>query len=267
MSVEHLWAPAKLTVSLEVTGRRPDGYHEIRAEMVSLDLCDELEVDGEGNGLEVVCDDAARARGLTSDDANLVRRALAVVGRTAHVRLHKRIPVGGGLGGGSTDAAAILRWAGETDHRVAAGLGADVPFCVAGGRAMVRGVGEEVEPLAFEHRTFVLVVPPFGVDTGAVYRTWDALADRRKGSIRNDRHAVNDLTDAALETEPRLIAWRDAIADLTGHVPTLAGSGSTWWLEGSSATLGLTRLRVGSDEGSIIDVRTVPAGWSPSITS
>src|SRR5688572_23056203 len=104
-------APAKLTVSLRITGVRDDGYHLIDAEMVSIDLCDELEI-GAGDGLEVV-----GATGLTvpAGDDNLVRRALRLVGRTAHVRLTKRIPAGGGLGGGSTDAAAVLRWAAFDD--------------------------------------------------------------------------------------------------------------------------------------------------------
>ena len=102
-------------------------------------------------------------------------RALRAVGRRAHVRLEKHIPVGGGLGGGSSDAAAVLRWAGVDDLAVAAGLGADVPFCVRGGRARVTGIGEVLDPLPFVARTFTLVVPPFGCSTPAVYHQWDAL--------------------------------------------------------------------------------------------
>jgi len=98
------------------------------------------------------------------------------------VRLCKRIPVRGGLGGGSTDAAAILRWARCTDPEVAAALGADVPYCVVGGRAEVVGVGERVVPLAYEPRSFVLLVPPFGVETGAVFGAWDHLAGARGGA-------------------------------------------------------------------------------------
>ena len=88
--------------------------------------------------------------GSRRGDENLVRRALAAAGRQAFVRLHKRIPAGAGLGGGSADAAAVLRWAGVTELRVAARLGADVPFCLVGGRARVRGVGEQVDPLPFD---------------------------------------------------------------------------------------------------------------------
>jgi 4-diphosphocytidyl-2-C-methyl-D-erythritol kinase len=224
-------APAKLTVSLRMTGVRDDGYHLIDAEMVSLDLADELAftegVDDRGaphDGLDVVGDDALAAEGVPDD--NLVRRALRAVGRTAHVRLAKRIPVGGGLGGGSSDAAAVLRWAGCDDLGLAVGLGADVPFCVRGGRARVRGVGEVVEPLPFAERAFTLVVPPFGCSTPAVYAAWDELGGPRAAG-------PNDLEPAALAVEPRLAEWRDRLAAATGETPALAGSGSTWFVPGA----------------------------------
>ena len=108
-------APAKLTLSLRVTGVRPDGYHLLDAEMVAIDLADTL-CFADGDGLEVV-DAGASAGGygeVPTDASNLVRRALALVGRQAHVRLVKRIPAGAGLGGGSADAAAVLRWAGTS---------------------------------------------------------------------------------------------------------------------------------------------------------
>ncbi|MBK9180529.1 MAG: 4-(cytidine 5'-diphospho)-2-C-methyl-D-erythritol kinase [Acidimicrobiales bacterium] len=221
-------APAKLTVSLRVTGVRADGYHLLDAEMVTLDLADTLSI-GEGDGLEVV-DAGAGVGHVPRGDDNLVRRALAAAGRRAHVRLEKRIPAGAGLGGGSADAAAVLRWAGVTDPAVAARLGADVPFCVVGGRARVRGVGEVVEPLPPRARTFTLVTPPFGVSTAAVYRAWDEL-----GGPAAD--GPNDLEPAALAVEPRLVEWRDRITAVTGARPVLAGSGSTWFVDGAHAAL------------------------------
>jgi 4-diphosphocytidyl-2-C-methyl-D-erythritol kinase len=218
-------APAKLTVSLRVTGVRADGYHLLDAEMVSLALADELTF-GEGEGLEVVDGDGAPVAAVGPDADNLVCRALWAVDRTARVRLVKRIPVGGGLGGGSTDAAAVLRWAGCDDLAVAASLGADVPFCVRGGRARVTGTGEVLEPLPFVPRTFTLVMPPFGCSTPDVYRAWDAL-----GGPTAD--GPNDLEPAALAVEPRLTEWRDALGEATGRTPVLAGSGSTWFVEGA----------------------------------
>lgn len=225
MSVAHL-APAKLTLSLRVTGVRPDGYHTLDSEMITVDLADRLTFSA-GDALEVVGHGGGMA--VPANESNLVRRALALVGRRAQVRLEKRIPAGGGLGGGSADAAAVLRWAGVTDPEVAAGLGADVPFCVAGGRARVTGIGEVVEPLDFaavEGTVYTLVTPPFGLSTAEVYRRWDRLDDR-------GGEGGNDLEGSALLVEPRLAWWRDELSAAAGCRARLAGSGSTWFVEGS----------------------------------
>ena len=157
-------APAKLTVSLRITGTRPDGFHLIDAEMVTIDLVDTLVFD-DGDGLEV---EGATGLPVPADSQNLVSRALHLLDRQAKVRLTKRIPAGAGLGGGSADAAAVFRWAGVYDVDLAASLGADVPFCLTGGRARVTGIGEVIEPLARADRVFTLVTPPFGCSTPAV---------------------------------------------------------------------------------------------------
>jgi 4-diphosphocytidyl-2-C-methyl-D-erythritol kinase len=211
---ERLFAWAKLTRSLRVVGVRSDGYHLIDAEMVALDFCDVLDVDAGGTN------------DLPADD--LVSRALVAVGRDAHVRLEKRIPAGAGLGGGSADAAAVLRWAGCSSVEVAVGVGADVPFClVGGGRARVEGIGEVVTPLPFEDRVFTLLTPPVHVSTPAVYRAWDSLG----GPTGVD--GGNDLVPAALAVAPALASWRDRLGEATGVVPSLAGSGGTWFVEGA----------------------------------
>jgi 4-diphosphocytidyl-2-C-methyl-D-erythritol kinase len=214
-------APAKLTLSLRITGVRADGYHLIDAEMVSLDVADELTFTS-GTGFEVV---EGHDLGDVDPQDNLVRRALHAVGRDAHVALRKRVPAGGGLGGGSSNAAAVLRWAGCDDMAVAVSLGADVPFCLRGGRARVRGIGEVLEPLPFEARTITLALPPYGCSTPAVYAVWDALGGPHA-------EGPNDLEPAALVVEPRMAAFRDALGDATGETPRLAGSGSTWFVPG-----------------------------------
>jgi len=220
--VPTLRAPAKLTLRLEVTGVRSDGYHLIDAEMIALDFHDTLEVE-DGDSLTVV----GPAGGGTAvpDEDNLVQRALRLVGRSAAVRLHKEIPAGAGLGGGSANAAAILRWAGFDDLEAAARLGADIAFCVVGGRARVRGIGEVVEPMPFEPMALTLVTPPVFCSTPAVYRAWDEL-----GGPKGDNG--NDLEPAALVVAPELARWRDELADATGQRPRLAGSGSTWFVDG-----------------------------------
>lgn len=214
-------APAKLTLSLRITGVRPDGYHLIDAEMVSLDLADRLVIDSDGDGLVVVRGGATEVGG--PDD--LVRRALRLAGRTAGIELHKVVPAGAGLGGGSADAAAVLRWAGSVDPVRAVELGADVAFCVVGGRARVRGIGELVEPLPFEERVFTLLTPPLHCSTPLVYAAWDRLGGPEGA------HG-NDLEPAALQVLPELAQWRDRLGEATGRRPQLAGSGSTWFVEG-----------------------------------
>ncbi|HEX2849487.1 MAG TPA: 4-(cytidine 5'-diphospho)-2-C-methyl-D-erythritol kinase [Acidimicrobiales bacterium] len=221
-------AHAKLTRSLRVVGVRADGYHLIDAEMVALDLHDTLDIaDGDND--------------LAPD--NLVSKALAAVGRSAHVELTKRIPMGAGLGGGSADAAAVLRWAGCRDLALAASIGADVPFCLVGGRARVQGIGEVVEPLAFVALELTLLTPPLHVSTPAVYRAWDDMGGPRSPG-------PNDLEPAALAVEPRLAEWRDRLGDATGVTPVLAGSGGTWFVEGAFEVEGAVVARtVPADEG------------------
>lgn len=219
-------APAKLTLSLRITGVRDDGYHLIDAEMATLELADTLTIDPAGTALTA---DGPYAAGVPLDDRNLVARALAAAARRAGVRVHKVIPHGGGLGGGSADAAAVLRWAGWSgtadELQAAARLGADVPFCLVGGRARVRGIGEVVAPLPFVADEITLVIPPLAVDTAAAYRAWDSLGGpTSKGA--------NDLEPAALVVEPRLAQWRDRIREAAGEAPILAGSGATWFLRG-----------------------------------
>jgi 4-diphosphocytidyl-2-C-methyl-D-erythritol kinase len=271
-------APAKLTVSLEVTGVRPDGYHLLSAEFVTVSLFDTLQiaaVEGDaastGPDLTVAYESADGGSDwpwapVAVDRDNLVRRALETVGARASVRLVKRIPPGAGLGGGSADAAAVLRWAGRSEVHLAASLGADVPFCAVGGRARVGGVGEVVTPLPHEDRIYTLLVPPFGVDTPGVYEAWDELASG--GAAQPGRGATNELEVAAVALEPRLLEWKDALAAASGRRPQLAGSGSTWFVEGSLAApsaagraagrAAMGWLRVGAERGLLVEVTTTP---------
>ncbi len=226
MTIEVLVAPAKLTLSLRMVGMRNDGHHLVDAEMVALDLADELEVSpsaGVDGQLTIV--DRTGGLPVPGGPDDLVARALHLVGRTADVVVRKAIPAGAGLGGGSADAAAVLRWAEFTDLVAAAGLGADVSFCLVGGRARVSGIGEVVEPLPFRNQAFTLLTPTIGCSTPAVYRRWDEMG----GPVGD--HG-NDLEPAAVDLVPELAEWRDALGDATGMRPRLAGSGSTWFVEG-----------------------------------
>jgi 4-diphosphocytidyl-2-C-methyl-D-erythritol kinase len=223
-------APAKLTLSLRVTGVRNDGYHLIDAEMITLDLADVLTITPESGTATSLSCDGPFAAGMPLDGSNLITRAMALVGRSGAVHVRKEIPHGGGLGGGSSDAAAVLRWAGFDDLVAASRLGADVPFCLVGGRARVRGIGEIIDPLPTEPITVTLVVPPLQVSTPAVYTAWDRLGGPTG-------QGPNDLESAALEVEPQLVRWRDRIGEASGATPVLAGSGATWFLHGDHGHL------------------------------
>ena len=259
-------APAKLTLSLRITGVRSDGYHQIESEMVTLDLADTL-VFAPGDGLTVEAGTTLGTGGgeggvqtVPTGPDNLVAQALRAVDRTAAVRLTKRIPAGAGLGGGSADAAAVLRWAGCADLALAARLGADVPFCVVGGRARVAGIGELVTPLPYVGRSFVLLLLPFGVETASVYGAWDRL--RAEGVLPAAGAAVNELEVPAIAVEPRLAQWRDLFGDATGVEPRMAGSGSTWFVEGTPEELGLEGRRTlafGRAGARLVSVTTTPA--------
>jgi 4-diphosphocytidyl-2-C-methyl-D-erythritol kinase len=234
----RLVAPAKLTLSLRITGVRADGMHLIDAEMVTLDLHDVIEVTA-GSGIEVTGPE--RGSGPT-DESNLAARALVAGGQEGHLRIEKRIPAGAGLGGGSADAAAVLRWAGVDDPLVGVELGADVPFCIIGGRARVSGIGEIVEPLDHVEQVVTLVTPAIHCSTPEIYRRWDDLGGPQDPG-------GNDLTAAALAVVPQLGALRDDLGESTGQVPRLAGSGSTWFVDGAFPA-----------PGRVVP-RAVPAGW------
>lgn len=239
-------AHAKLTVSLRVTGLRADGYHDIDAEMVSLDLHDTLTIDTTSTGITV---DGPFASGISDSEDNLIAKALRLCGVTAAVHVTKNIPAGGGLGGGSADAAAILRWAEFDDLEAASRIGADVPFCMVGGRARVSGIGEMISPLAHRDEDITLVTPPFGVSTPSVYLAWDGLEESlQRGS------GPNDLEAPAIVVEPRLAQWRERIGNATGSTPVLAGSGATWWLRGHFPDLG-EQLR----DATVVLAKTIAA--------
>ena len=258
-------APAKLTLSLRVLGTRPDGFHELEALTVTVTApADRLTVrDAEAGVVTLALEGGGPD--VPDDDANLaVRAARAVLppGAGVHLELVKAIPSGAGLGGGSADAAAVLRVLRDRHglepdavQRVAAGLGSDVPVCVEGRPVMMRGRGEileAVEPAA--DLDVVVATPGFGLATPAVYRAWDELAGsgRARSVPAPDAVAhlvpilVNDLEPAAERVDPRLVAFRDALAGISGGVPLLAGSGSSYWLpcgDADTATRMAARVR------------------------
>ena len=177
----ELPAPAKLNLFLHVVGRRPDGYHELRTVFQFIDLADRVRLARRADGLvhrTTVVPGVAEADDLAVRAARLVREELGI-GEGVDVGVEKRIPLGGGLGGGSSDAASTLvgldrlwRLGMDADRlaALAVKLGADVPVFVRGLAAWAEGVGERLTPLTLEQPWYVLIVLPFAVSTAAVFR-------------------------------------------------------------------------------------------------
>ncbi|MHB8189265.1 MAG: 4-(cytidine 5'-diphospho)-2-C-methyl-D-erythritol kinase [Ferrimicrobium sp.] len=232
------FAPAKLTLSLGVGAARGDGLHPIEAEMISISLVDTLRVTRPGREHLQVSSDLSVLSAIRGDcfaisegSDNLVARAAHFAERSVSVELVKRIPIGAGLGGGSSDAAALLRALGWTGDRAqAAVLGADVPYCVQGGAARVSGIGEIVEPIEWTPSNWVLFLLPFGINTASVYRAFDDVGPGR---------GPNHLVRAARTVEPRLAALEGQLAERTGMTPILAGSGSTLFIPGRFQDYGI----------------------------
>ena len=252
-------APAKINRELRVGRIRPDGFHEVLSRMVSIDVADRLSVDT-ADDLRFRCDDPAVPVGEDNLVVRAARALAAAAGLPARARidLEKRTPMGGGLGGGSADAAVALillaeLWGCDPSLRarlpeVAGTLGSDVPFFLFGGQADVRGRGEVVRAVEDAAPTeLVLLVPPFPVSTAEVYR---AYAGRGRLPERLDVEAPgprtffgpNDLTPAVLQVEPRMGVYLASAARVAAE-HAVSGSGSTIVLRAGPAALDELRAR------------------------
>jgi 4-diphosphocytidyl-2-C-methyl-D-erythritol kinase len=258
----RLEAPAKLNLRLRVTGRRPDGHHELDSTVVLLELADRLLLLPGCSGLRV---EGERPSDLPLDERNLAWRGLlAGLGTSpelACLALEKRIPVEAGLGGGSSDAAAAWRlgraWSGRPDLPDATDLvglsriGADVPFFASGlAAARMRGIGERLEPLEAEDREVVLVRPPFGLSTGAVFAE---LREEEWGTGENDllapacrlRPELDDLLERVRRAggEPRLTGAGSMLFVITDDPERAASLADSVRADGLTVTVTRTRTR------------------------
>lgn len=243
-------------MNLRVIGRRDDGMHLIESEMVSISLYDEIVVNTSNSSRtnELMVKDVLELveSGFVFDSIplgqeNLVFQAMRLCDVNWSVVINKRIPPGAGLGGGSSDAAAILRFgANEVNTFDLASLGADVPFCYQVTRAQVSGIGEHIEQLPPKTQNFVLFLIPLVIPTKAVYAAFDLLASKQ---TRNESSQRNHLEEAALMVCPELLDYRSLIAGKINKLPNLAGSGSTYFSEGTLESLGL-----GSSESGILKI-------------
>jgi 4-diphosphocytidyl-2-C-methyl-D-erythritol kinase len=304
-------APAKLNLTLAVVGRRDDGFHTLHSVFAPLGLADRLSLALTG-GTEDTLHVSGFDAGPTAD--NLVLRAIAatriVVGGgwpggpapapAVAARLDKRIPVAAGLGGGSSDAAAALdgaleAWGTDLDadarSRLAARIGSDVPFFLAGGAALVEGRGEVVAPLTGLHGTpgVLLVTPALAVPTPEVFAAFDAIRSHGDSAVRmTSTHlaeelraklstadlvaragamtVANDLLPATALVVPALVPFRRAISRLLARPIGLSGSGPTLWALYPSETDAIEAaklVRTALSDGRLI----APGSSDPFVTA
>jgi 4-diphosphocytidyl-2-C-methyl-D-erythritol kinase len=242
-----LLAPAKINLFLHVMRRRPDGYHDLASLMCPLTLADRLQLRVGGTGHRLRCGHPD----VPHDGSNLVLRAADVfgqaIGRTLHVAVHleKRIPVAAGLGGGSSDAAAVLlglnRLCGqpltrEDLIRLAAGIGADVPFFILGRTALARGIGERLSPFdGVPAQPVVLLCPPIAVSTAAVFGRLNLGLTKceekfndflLKGQFFDARqHLCNDLETVSMAMHPEIGEAKRALLRQGASGALMSGSG------------------------------------------
>jgi 4-diphosphocytidyl-2-C-methyl-D-erythritol kinase len=225
-----LRANAKINLSLKVSSKRQDGYHDIDSVMQSISLHDEIEVKPADHGIKVNCTPhispniAEKAAKTLLDELKLVKGV--------DITINKHIPMAAGLAGGSSDAAAVLIGMnivlGLNLHKhilmeIGAKIGADVPFCLNGGTCRVMGIGEKVERL--DHTSgdaFLLVFPKIEVSTKTVYDKFDEVGAGDTG---------NDLEKAAISIAPEIKTIKDSLISSTGGAWKMSGSGPTLFLE------------------------------------
>lgn len=238
---EKATAPAKLNLDLRVLGLERGGYHRLRSLAQAIDYCDTLEV-------ERAEEDRLDVEGEEIPGENLVWKAVERLrkrsGNTTplHLVLHKQIPVAAGLGGGSADAAAALLLIGGMLKAgpvvdLAASIGADVPFFLRGGLAMMEGRGERLTPLPrITDYAVGVVTPGFHLSTTDVFESWDQLGGARGREVRGDAvppslreyaPLINDLEPAARRIAPDLGDWIADLEERWGRPVLLTGSGPT----------------------------------------
>lgn len=278
-------APGKINLFLRVVGRRPDGYHELDSVFLPIALSDRLQVEfrrAPGAAVALRCNRSE----LPTDERNLAVAAarrfveeFAVAGAIA-IDLYKLIPAGAGLGGGSSDAAAVLKMlaalvrveAPERLRELALAIGADVPFFLEPRPARVRGIGERIEPLAgFPALNLVIAAPPVEVRTARIFAAldpsqWSGPAPEAElhAIARGELSAaalVNDLTAAAAGFHPEIAELKRILEDLGAHGAAMTGSGGAVFgifPDPEAAVRAASEAERRAPQARIISTRTAP---------
>ena len=219
---------AKINWSLRVTGKRSDGFHDLETIFQTISLCDEITFRDAGT-LALICDDPT----IPTDDTNLIiRAARALEAGPVAIELRKRVPAGGGLGGGSSNAAATLRvLGGERSDLpdIALKLGSDVPFFLIGGTAYATGRGEVLTPLPpMSEIPLLLLLPEERVSTADAYRRITRYsAPLGIEAYREFANFSNDFEEPVFELLPRLRELKARLYAAGAKWAQMSGSGST----------------------------------------
>lgn len=245
-------AYAKVNISLDIVGKREDGYHILEMIMQTIDLYDEINIEKQKKDITIKCNKPY----VPTDERNLAYRAAKLfmekydIDSGVNINIKKNIPVSAGLAGGSTDGAAVLKLmnklfeinaSDEELMEIGLKLGADVPYCIKGGTALCKGIGEEVTKLKdFKDKILVLVKPPFGVSTKSVYQEFDLGKVRShpntetliKAIESNDLKLVSNnmknlLENVTLRKHKVLINIKEEMKNTGAIAAMMSGSGPT----------------------------------------
>ena len=276
-------SPAKINLFLEIVARRPDGYHEIESIMQLVELCDDVRLRRCRHGIRLQVSGAELPEGR----GNLAYRAAALALEAAgisdgvEIQLAKRIPVAGGLGGGSSNAAAVLlgigrlfelEWPGDVLQRLASQLGSDVPFFLYDGPCVARGRGEVLTPLApWPPRWIVVANPGIPISTVWAYREASSKLTGRQGRVRLPTltageplewppvWAFNRLEEVVLPHRPGVLALKTLLQDGGGTPVLMSGSGaSVFAVTPDAAAAGALAARARASGAFAAAVTTLP---------
>jgi 4-diphosphocytidyl-2-C-methyl-D-erythritol kinase len=246
-------APAKINLTLDILGKRDDGYHEVEMVMTMVDLSDRLELETLDRDTIIISSPVGY---IPLDEKNHAFQAAKLIKERYHVKqgvyihIDKHIPVSAGLGGGSSDAAATLRGLNrlwglnipmEELQKIGAEIGSDVPFCVTGGTAIATGRGERLEPIASPPPCWVILAKPaVSVSTAEIYRQFDVKTNREEPKSRLCKQAIenkdfqamcaslgNMLEQVTMRMYPEVARIKACMEKLGADGVQMSGSGPT----------------------------------------
>lgn len=244
-----LWSPAKINLFLKVIGKRPDGYHDLVSLMCGISLRDRIVLTTGTEAISVAC----TYPGVPENETNLAVRAADLfyrhhsVSERVAIEIEKRIPVGAGLGGGSSNAATVLKGlndcygqplSADLLRTLGLSLGADVPFFLLGRPALAAGIGERLTPYqGLEERKILVIYPGFGIATAEVYKKLNLGLTKCENHLKSSflkqngfipaQHLCNDLETVVIPRYPEIATAKKRLLESGAEGALMSGSGSS----------------------------------------